>query len=123
MGKSKEIQYVQNPILDFLAWQRKVIAYPTNLKGVYDPVKKIFRKPSKRFKPGYPDITGIWQRDTFLKCPYCEKISHFLMPKPLAIECKYGKRKQDARKSRLKKNGSNTAEFIGWLTGSTTFPI
>ncbi len=37
------------------------MAWPTASVGLYDPVKKAFRRPGKHFRKGVADILGIWR--------------------------------------------------------------
>jgi len=56
-----------------LAWlnSKRIFCWPNASIGVWDPVRKIFRKPNSKFhRNGVSDILGIYKE------------------KPLAIECK-----------------------------------
>jgi len=50
---------IQNAILDWLAAHR-CLAWPTASVGLFDPTKKVYRRPGKHFRPGVSDILGIW---------------------------------------------------------------
>jgi len=62
---------VKNSILEWLSFQPNCFVWPNASVGVFDPVRKIYRKPrSKYHMNGVSDILGIWNG------------------KPLAIEVK-----------------------------------
>jgi penicillin-binding protein-related factor A (putative recombinase) len=66
--KEKEIE---KQILDWLETHSHCMAWKNDTVGIFDPVKKIYRKPPKKGKrKGVSDILGIWNG------------------KPLAIEVK-----------------------------------
>lgn len=53
----------QNRVMEYLAYHADAMIWMQNTTGVYDPIKKIFRKAqSKYFKVGMPDIGGLWKR-------------------------------------------------------------
>ncbi len=62
---------IQNSILEYLAYRKDVFAWPNQSVGIFDPVRKVFRKShSKHHLNGVSDILGIYRG------------------KPLAIEVK-----------------------------------
>ena len=52
---------IQNSILDWLQLQPHCLAWPTASVGLYDPIKKIHRRPAKHFRRGLSDVIGIWR--------------------------------------------------------------
>ena len=56
---------VQESIFRFLSLN-KIFCWRNNSTGVFDPTKKIFRRPSKWHKNGVPDSLGILNDGTFL---------------------------------------------------------
>lgn len=51
---------IKNAILAYLATRRDIFAWPNDSVGVYDPVRKTFRKNRSRFHMrGVADILGI----------------------------------------------------------------
>jgi hypothetical protein len=66
---------IQNTIIDYLRI-RGIFCWQNDSVGIYDPVKKVYRKNSGKYKiPGVSDILGIYKS------------------KPLAIEVKTAKGK------------------------------
>lgn len=62
---------IKHAIFTWLTLQPKAMAFPVYNGGIFDPVRRIYRKPNSRFyRAGVPDILGIWDG------------------KPLAIEVK-----------------------------------
>ena len=61
MKNNNPEQLIKNEILEWLLSQG-ALAWPTHSVGIYDPVKKIFRKNMAKFHIlGVSDILGIWK--------------------------------------------------------------
>ena len=56
---------IENAILDYLAFLPGVY-WKNNTVGVYDPVKKVHRKPGKHHRNGVSDILGITNDGCFV---------------------------------------------------------
>ncbi len=51
---------IENQILHFLSLQKDVYAFKIQKTGIFDPTKKIFRRPNNKFHiKGISDIIGI----------------------------------------------------------------
>src|ERR1700722_15178458 len=55
---------LQNSILTWCKGNA-IFAFPIQNGGIYDPVKKLFRRPSKNFMPGISDILGLHKGKMF----------------------------------------------------------
>lgn len=54
-------QQIKNQILLWLNYQNNGFFWPNNSMGVFDPVKKFYRKPGGKFNVnGTADILGAW---------------------------------------------------------------
>jgi len=54
-------QDIKNAILAWLFMQKNCYVWPNDSTGIFDPVKKIYRKKhSKYHRIGISDILGIW---------------------------------------------------------------
>lgn len=60
---------IEKNILEYLYWLPDCFAWKNNTTGVYDPIKKIFRKPKSKFLiNGVSDIIGVYKgRPLFLE--------------------------------------------------------
>lgn len=52
---------IQNQILDYLAYLPGCKAWPNQSMGVYDPVRKTFRRQGGHHNRGVADIIGIYR--------------------------------------------------------------
>ncbi len=101
---------IQNDILDFLK-TIGLLVFPIQNAGVYDQIKKIYRRPPKHFRPGISDIIGMLPSG-----------------KLLAIEVKApkGKPTPDQLKFLVDVQGSLGVAFISrsvWQTYSQLLPF
>ncbi len=54
---------IKKSILIWLSLQRDCICWPNDSVGIFDPVKKIYRKNKSKFhRNGVSDILGIWKK-------------------------------------------------------------
>lgn len=52
---------VKNAILEWLSFQPRCFVWPNASVGVFDPVRKVYRKPNSKYHiNGVSDILGIW---------------------------------------------------------------
>ena len=58
MKKQLSEKEIENAILDYLAYVPGVY-WKNNTVGVYDPIKKVHRKPGKHHRNGVSDILGV----------------------------------------------------------------
>ena len=66
MAKTTSEKEIEKNILEYLSFNR-VFAWKNNSVGIYDPIKKTFRKPvSKYLINGVADILGILPDGRFL---------------------------------------------------------
>jgi len=55
-------QEIKNSILDYLSWKRECFVWPNDSVGIYDPIRKIYRKKNSKFHiRGVSDILGIFR--------------------------------------------------------------
>lgn len=54
-------QLVKNTIMSWLNAQPQCFVFPVHTVGIYDPIKKIYRRPHKHHVNGVSDIIGIYR--------------------------------------------------------------
>ena len=60
-------QEIKNNILEYLMFRRDVFVFPIDSVGIFDPIRKIYRKKNSRFHiKGVSDILGITSKGVFL---------------------------------------------------------
>jgi len=60
MKTSKKESTIETEILTYLNIMPGIFAWKNKTMGVYDPVRKVFRKSNSKFTPnGVPDILGV----------------------------------------------------------------
>ena len=60
IGITKNEKQIENEILEYLSHRDDVVCWKNENVGIYDPAKRIYRKPWSKFKPkGISDIIGF----------------------------------------------------------------
>lgn len=62
MNKIGPEQIIKNSILEWFRFQKDCFVIPIDSVGIFDPVKKIYRRKNSKFHiKGVSDILGIWK--------------------------------------------------------------
>lgn len=56
---------IESKIIEWVDAHPQGFAFKVNTVGIFDPVKRVHRKPSKWIKKGTADVIGMW-KDKFL---------------------------------------------------------